>query len=78
MKNVPKKNSASPRAVVDFDRLPDGVLIDFKAAGLVLGGRSRMSIYRDIRAGRLSMVKVGNSSRLRVGEVRKLANGATA
>jgi len=64
------KNSI-PAAVSLFDSFPDSALVSFSTAGTVID-RSRPSFYRDIKAGRLTLVKVGNSSRLRVGELRAL------
>ncbi|MBL8366519.1 MAG: helix-turn-helix domain-containing protein [Candidatus Accumulibacter sp.] len=37
-----------------------------------VSGRSRASIYRHFEAGELTKIKVGNSTRVRVGELRKL------
>ena len=46
-------------------------------SAILLAGRSRASIYRHIKAGELGTVKVGHSTRIRVGDLRKLiqANG---
>ncbi len=38
--------------------------------------RSRASLYRDIEAGRLQSIKVGNSRRIIVASVRKLIEAA--
>ncbi|MBK7953392.1 MAG: helix-turn-helix domain-containing protein [Candidatus Accumulibacter sp.] len=42
------------------------------AEASAVSGRSRASIYRHFRAGELSQIKIGNSTRVRVGELRKL------
>lgn len=55
-----------------FDDAPDNALVSLKTGSAILGGRSRCSLYRDIAAGRLTLVKIGSSSRLRVGDLRKL------
>ena len=64
-----------PDAIKHFDSSPDGALTSLSTAGIVLD-RSRASLYRDIKAGRLTLIKIGNSSRIRVGELRKLMGGA--
>lgn len=68
--------TAVPSAVLQFDHAPDSGLIDINSATIV-ASRSRASFYRDVKAGRLAFVKVGNSTRIRVGDLRKLI-GATA
>ena len=54
-----------------FDEAPDSMLLDLPTAG-VIACRGRASLYRDFKAGRLTLVKVGNSTRIRVGELRRL------
>lgn len=54
-----------------FDHAPNAALVDLNTAGLITC-RSRASLYRHIKAGDLTPVKVGNSTRLRVGELRRL------
>ncbi len=54
-----------------FDTLSPSVLITLADAKAV-SGRSRASLYRHFKAGELTLVKVGNSTRVRVGELRKL------
>ena len=58
-------------AVQQFDTYAASVLLDINDACTV-AGRSRASIYRHFKAGDLTAVKVGNSTRIRVGELRKL------
>lgn len=58
-------------AVQNFDHAPDSQLIDINSAG-VIAGRSRASIYRHFKAGELTPVKIGNSTRIKVGELRRL------
>lgn len=59
-------------AVQQFHVLSDDALVNLQDAGAIIGGRSRASLYRDHKAGRISLVKVGNSTRIRVGELRRL------
>ena len=64
------------RALETFPLLPDEALIDIRAVCALLG-RSRASIWRDVAAGRLAApVKVGCSTRWRVGDVRAALAGA--
>lgn len=63
--------SKNSRLDVDFDSAPDLMLVDIGTAGVLID-RSRASIYRHIAAGELTAVKVGHSTRLRLGELRKL------
>lgn len=65
------QESRLPASVRTFDDAPDSLLLDLRAAVLV-AGRSRVSLYRDNRAGLLPFVKVGKSTRIRVGDLRKL------
>ncbi|MBK7417417.1 MAG: helix-turn-helix domain-containing protein [Dechloromonas sp.] len=39
--------------------------------------RSRASIYRHFKSGELNPVKVGNSTRIKVGELRRLIGAST-
>ena len=58
------------RALETFHILPNEALIDIGTV-CVLRGRSRASTYRDVADGRLAPpVKVGSSTRWRVGDVR--------
>lgn len=58
-------------AVQCFDHAPDSQLIDINSAGAI-AGRSRASIYRHFKAGELTPIKIGNSTRIKVGELRRL------
>ena len=64
-----KQKSFDP--IRDFDSAPDSMLVSIETAGTVLN-RSRASIYRHVQAGELSIIKVGCSSRLSVGNLRRL------
>ncbi len=54
-----------------FDTAPDSMLVDITTASTI-ADRSRASIYRHFTAGDLTPVKVGNSTRIKVGELRRL------
>lgn len=54
----------------NFDTAPDSMLVEI-ACACVIAQRSRASIYRDAKAGRLMLVKVGHSTRVRVGDLRR-------
>ena len=47
------------------------MLVDIDVA-CIITSRSRASIYRDFKAGRLTMVKVGYLTRIKVGDLRRL------
>lgn len=51
---------------------PDFALISIGDACLLLS-RSRSSLYRDFKAGRIQPVKAGCSTRIRVGDLRAIA-----
>lgn len=59
------------KTIQQFDTYPNSALLTI-AAAVVIAGRSRASIYRHFKAGDLSLVKVGKSTRVRVGELRRL------
>ena len=64
-------------ALETFPYLPDAALIDVRVVSALLG-RSRASIWRDVGQGRIACpVKVGHSTRWRVGDVRGLLKGGT-
>ncbi|WP_374515585.1 helix-turn-helix domain-containing protein [Niveibacterium sp.] len=65
------------KAVKTFDSLPGSALLSVTDVCTVLQ-RSRSSIYRDFEAGRLTPVKVGCSTRVRVEDVRRLAQAGGA
>ncbi len=58
-------------AVSQFDAAPDAMLLDIPTA-CAITSRSRASIYRHFTAGDLTPVKVGNSTRIKVGDLRRL------
>jgi hypothetical protein len=62
-------------AVCQFDTLSPSVLVTLADASAV-SGRSRASLYRHFKAGELTLVKVGHSTRIRVGELRRLIGAA--
>lgn len=64
-------------AVTNFDSLPASALVDIKTA-VAITGRSRNSVYRHIKAGDLTAVKLGFSTRLRVSELRRLIGAKEA
>ncbi|MCQ1550784.1 MAG: helix-turn-helix domain-containing protein [Candidatus Accumulibacter phosphatis] len=59
------------QAVQQFHLLAPSVLITLAEAG-VISGRSRASIYRHFKDGSLTPIKIGHSTRIRVGELRRL------
>lgn len=61
-----------PTAVVtNFSSAPDDSLVSLRTAGHI-AARSRASLYRDNKGGKLPFVKVGGSTRVRVRDLRKL------
>ena len=58
-------------AYASFDAAPSSALVDINTAILV-SGRSRMSIYRHFKNGELTPVKIGFSTRIQVGQLRRL------
>ncbi len=63
-------------AVSRFDTAPDAMLLDIPTA-CTISSRSRASIYRHFKSGDLNPVKVGNSTRIKVGELRRLIGAST-
>ena len=64
------------RALETFPFLPNEARVEIRVL-CALFGRSRPSIWRDVAAGRLpAPVKVGGSTRWRVGDVRAALEGA--
>ena len=64
------------RALEAFPYLPDEALIEVRAVSHLLG-RCPASVWRDVTAGRLAQpVKIGSSTRWRVGDVRRVLVGA--
>ena len=68
-----------PVAVRDFEHLPNEARLDIKALS-ILFDRSRASIYRDVKAGRLpAPVHSGlRSTRWTVGSIRKVLQDQAA
>lgn len=67
-----KKQAFDP--IRDFDTAPDSMALDIATASK-LSSRSRSSLYRDAKTGRIRMIKVGSSTRIRVSDIRSLING---
>ena len=63
-------------AIQQFDSCPDTMLVSIPVACAVVS-RSRASIYRHFKCGDLTPVKIGKSTRVCVGEIRRLI-GAVA
>lgn len=72
-----KTENSLPAAVVNFDAAPDSMLVGLHAAGII-ADRSRVSLYRDAKAGRLELVKVGRSTKTTVGSLRRLIGAKAA
>lgn len=58
-------------SIENFDSLPDTAVVDIGSAAAITG-RSRNSIYRHFKAGELTPIKIGCSTRVRVSELRRL------
>lgn len=71
------KQKPSFDAIEQFDTAPDAMLVDITTA-CVIACRARASFYRDFKSGRLTQIKVGNSTRIRVGDLRKLIGSPSA
>jgi len=54
-----------------FDQLPASSLVEIPTACAVTN-RSRNSIYRHFEAGELTKIKIGSSTKIKVGELRRL------
>ena len=54
-----------------FSRLDGNALVDIHTTCAVIG-KSRNSIYRMFKSGDLAQIKVGNSTRIRVADIRRL------
>lgn len=68
-------NQTNQATIEQFDRAPDTALVSLAAAS-VIASRSRASLYRDHKAGRLPFIKVASSTRIRVADLRKLIGAA--
>lgn len=64
-----KKNVFDP--IRDFDSAPGSMMLDITTASKICS-RSRSSLYRDAKTGRIRMIKVGSSTRIRVADLRSL------
>ena len=67
-----KKKEFDP--IRDFDSAPGSMMLDITTASKI-SSRSRSSLYRDAKTGRIRMIKVGSSTRIRVSDIRSLING---
>ena len=66
-----------PHAVLHFDAMPDAACVTINE-GVQISHRSRASLYRDHDAGLLPFAKLGKSTRIKVGDLRKYLNGEVA
>lgn len=64
-----------PVVARELDQLADSVLVSLNDA-TVIAHRSIASLYRDEKAGRLKFKKVGGSTRISVGDLRRLIGAA--
>lgn len=77
MKSQRNSNIATiPEAAKNFDSLADSAVVTLNTASAVIGGRSRASLYRDAKAGRIRLIKVGSSTLVKVSDIRKLISAA--
>ena len=74
-----KQSTALSERVRNFDNLPDDALLDVRDVG-ILASRSRASIWRDTRDGRLPKpISIGaQAKRWRVADVRAYLKGDEA
>jgi len=71
-----KQLTQTHKAILDaFPLAPDEAGVPIPVAQVLLGGRGRASIYRDINAGKLEAFHIGKSTRLRVGSCRRVLKG---
>lgn len=63
------------QTVKNFDQLPDGANVGLNDAS-ILTGRAKPTLYRDAAKGLIKFIKVGHSTRIRVGDLRRYLNGA--
>ena len=63
-----------PPAVLHFDSMPATACVTINEVATITS-RSRASIYRDHDAGLLPFLKLGKSTRIRVGDLRKYLAG---
>jgi len=60
--------------VKNFDDLPNSALIRIKHA-VILSARCRQTLYREVVRGKLATVRLGGSTRIRAGELRRYMAG---
>ena len=74
-----KQSTALSERVRNFDNLPDDALLDVRDVG-ILASRSRASLWRDVKAGRLpEPVAIGpKTRRWRVADIRDYLKGGEA
>jgi len=60
-----------------FDSLPDSAAIALNDC-VRIANRSRASLYRDEKAGKIELLKVGCSTKVRVSELRRYISGDAA
>ena len=63
--------------IAAFPKLPDEAVVSLRV-GSATSTRSRATLYRDNKAGKLPFVKVGNSTCIKVGDLRKYIAGEVA
>ncbi|MEQ1902077.1 MAG: hypothetical protein ABL866_15260 [Devosia sp.] len=74
--DVLRSTTKVERSLVHFPLLPDAALIEIAVVSALIS-RSAASIWRDVKAGRLTPVKTASrSTRFKVGEVRRLMTGS--
>jgi len=73
-----KQSTALSERVRNFDNLPDDALLDVRDVG-ILASRSRASLWRDVKSGRLPQpIAIGGAKRWRVEDVRAYLKGDVA
>jgi hypothetical protein len=66
-----------PAKIQNFDEYPNEALISIGTA-CALTDRSSSSFYRAFNSGELTPIKLGKSTRIRVGDLRALMTGGAA
>jgi len=73
-----KQSTALSERVRNFDNLPDDALLDVRDVGTLVS-RSRASLWRDVKSGRLPQpIAIGGAKRWRVEDVRAYLKGDVA
>ncbi len=70
-------NKLDTAHIEGFDKSPDAALLSLCACTYI-ASRSRATLYRDHQAGKLPFVKVGNATKVRIGDLRKYLSGEVA